>query len=72
MNNVDKYWTARHKVHRAALTKIKAFGNITPCRLVNITDVSEEVDVSVFRAVRKLSTLQIKAARTSDTSVATY
>jgi hypothetical protein len=59
-------------MHTAALKKIQAFGNKTPCRLVNVIDVSEEPDVSIFRAVRKLSILQIKAAGTSETSVVTY
>jgi hypothetical protein len=72
MTNTDKYQTARLKVHTAALTKIQSFGNITPRRLVNVTGVSQQLDVSIFRAVGKHSILQTKAARTSENSVATY
>ena len=71
MTEIDKHQTARLKVHTAALTKIQSFGNITPCRLVNVTGISEQLDASIFRAVRKLCILQTEAARTSETSVAT-
>jgi len=36
MTNMEKYYTARLRVHTAALTKIQSFGNITPYRLVNV------------------------------------